>query len=117
MAAGWQMGSAALGQGGNTVLIGHNNIYGSVFLRLDELKPGDEIQVRADTIFLYQVSKTMILADRDQSPYVRAQNAAWLEPSEDERLTLVTCWPRESNTHRLIILATPVGADPVNMGS
>ena len=36
------------------------------------------------------------------------ENAAWIMPSEDERLTLVTCWPYTSNTHRLIIVARPV---------
>jgi LPXTG-site transpeptidase (sortase) family protein len=28
-------------------------------------------------------------------------------PSTDERLTLITCWPYETNTHRLIIVALP----------
>ena len=38
---------------------------------------------------------------------VRLANARWIQPSEDERLTLITCWPYESNTHRLIIVALP----------
>lgn len=38
---------------------------------------------------------------------VRMDNARWILPSTDERLTLVTCWPAKSNTHRLIIVASP----------
>jgi len=29
-------------------------------------------------------------------------------PTEDERLTLVTCAPYPRNTHRLIVVASPV---------
>jgi sortase (surface protein transpeptidase) len=49
----------------------------------------------------------MILAEEGQEIGVRLENARWLQPSDDERLTLVTCWPQWSNTHRLIIVARP----------
>ena len=42
---------------------------------------------------------------------VRRANAQWIAPTDDERLTLVTCWPYISNTHRLIIVAKPVSND------
>jgi len=38
---------------------------------------------------------------------VRRQNARWIAPTTDERLTLVTCWPYTGNSHRLIIVAKP----------
>jgi LPXTG-site transpeptidase (sortase) family protein len=41
----------------------------------------------------------------------RVENARWILPSEDERLTLITCWPYESNTHRLVLVAKPVLGD------
>jgi sortase (surface protein transpeptidase) len=31
-----------------------------------------------------------------------------MQSTDDERLTLVTCWPADSNTHRLIIVARAV---------
>jgi len=49
----------------------------------------------------------MILEERDAPVEQRLENARWLARSEDERLTLITCWPPESNTHRLIIVAIP----------
>lgn len=108
-AAGWQEGSAPLGMPGNTVLNGHHNIAGSVFGHLYELAPGDRITAFAkEREFHYVVSQTMKLAERDASLEQRQENARWILSSDDERLTLVTCWPPTSNTQRLIIVAIPV---------
>jgi LPXTG-site transpeptidase (sortase) family protein len=114
-AAGWFQASATLGVPGNTVLDGHHNVYGEVFRRLVDLNEGDLIDVySADKIFIYQVTNKMILKERDQPLSVRIQNAQWIEPSNDERLTLITCWPYTSNTHRLIIVAAPLGVTTAN---
>ena len=108
-AAGWQDESALLGVPGNTVLNGHHNAYGEVFKDLVELKIGDEIVVYSgDVEFRYRVAAKMLLPERGQKLEVRQENARWLAASEDERLTLVTCWPAESNTHRVIIVAFPI---------
>jgi LPXTG-site transpeptidase (sortase) family protein len=106
-AAGFHESSAWLGQAGNTVLNGHHNIYGMVFGRLHELEQRDEIIVYGDDRpYQYRVNQVMILEERGASLQQRAENARWIFPSDDERLTLVTCWPPESNTHRLIVIAT-----------
>jgi sortase A len=42
---------------------------------------------------------------------VRLENAKWIGPFNEERLTLITCWPFNSNTHRLIVIAKPAGTD------
>lgn len=109
-AAGWLKTSAPLGSAGNTVLDGHHNILGEVFRRLVDLTAGDLIDIYAgDQVFVYQVTALHILPDRDQPIEVRRQNALWIQPTLDERLTLVTCWPYTSNTHRLIVVAKPIG--------
>jgi LPXTG-site transpeptidase (sortase) family protein len=101
--------SAPLGVAGNTVLIGHHNVYGEVFGHLVDLKVGDLIRVYSgDKEFTYVIALKMILPERFEPLEVRLKNAEWIAPSQDERLTLVTCWPYDSNTHRLIIVATPV---------
>jgi LPXTG-site transpeptidase (sortase) family protein len=108
-AAGWLKTSAPAGQKGNTVLDGHHNIEGEVFKRLVDLKPGDVIELYSGIkIFRYGVTEKHILPDRDQPLAVRIANAQWIQPTDDERLTLVTCWPYTSNTHRLIIVARPL---------
>lgn len=109
-ASGWHEDSAMLGQPGNTVLNGHHNIYGKVFGRLVDLNPGDLIIVFGKQRgFIYQITNKMILPEKYQEIDVRMDNARWILPSDDERLTLVTCWPATSNTHRLIIVARPLG--------
>lgn len=108
-AAGWQDESALLGVAGNTVLNGHHNAFGEVFKDLVELKVGDEILVYAGMQeFRYRVAAKMLLPERGQPLEIRQENARWLAASEDERLTLVTCWPADSNTHRVIIVAFPI---------
>ncbi len=105
---GWHESSAAPGQPGNTVLNGHHNINGQVFRDLVKLKPGDVIIVYAgEQSYSYLVSERHILAEKGQPLAVRLQNAQWIQSTADERLTLVTCWPYTSNTHRLIVVARP----------
>ncbi len=109
-AAGWQGDSATLGKPGNTVLNGHHNVYGEVFKGLKDLQSGDLITVYSGSWqFTYTVANTMILPEKNQKLALRLENAQWIERSTDERLTLVTCWPPDNNTHRVIIVAVPVG--------
>lgn len=110
--AGWHNSSAPLGQTGNTVLNGHHNIFGEVFGQLVDLEAGDEIIVYdANTPHNYTVSQVQILPERDQPLDVRLENAKWIQPTDDERLTLVTCWPHDDNSHRLIVVAYPTSSE------
>lgn len=114
--AGWHPTSAGLGQPGNTVINGHHNVYGKVFGGLVNLRSGDLIQVfSGDKEFDYVVTNSMILPERFVNDETRLDNARWILPSEDERLTLITCWPETSNTHRLIIVARPISPDAVRL--
>lgn len=107
-AVGWHESSALLGSPGNTVLNGHHNVYGEVFKDLVNVHEGDVIEVHSgNNVFRYRVALAMLLPERFKSLTVRLENARWILPTEDERLTLITCWPYESNTHRVIIVALP----------
>lgn len=107
--AGWHDNSARLGTVGNTVLNGHHNIYGEVFRDLIDLAEGDEITLYdQDRSYTYQVTVIEILAERDQPLDVRMENAQWIAPTADERITLITCWPYTDNSHRLVVVAEPV---------
>ena len=106
--AGWHNNSALPGAIGNTVLSGHHNIRGEVFRHLVELVSGDPIWLYADERwFAYRVDLNFIVPERDASAEQQWQNALWIAPTTDDRLTLVTCWPYTNNTHRLIIVARP----------
>lgn len=111
-AAGWDTSSASLGTPNNAVFFGHHNIDGEVFRYLVDLQPGDVITLYSgDKKFIYVVALKMITKERNEPVAVRLRNAQWILPSTDERITLLTCWPYTSNTHRLIVVATPIGLD------
>lgn len=108
-AVGWQNDSATLGEIGNTVLNGHHNVHGEVFKNLEKVKEGDRILIygTSDSLYIYIVTNIMILPERDVSLDQRLDNAKWMLSTVDERITIITCWPYYSNTHRLIIVARP----------
>jgi len=107
-AAGFHQGSAYPGQPGNTVISGHHNIGGEVFRYLVDLNVGDEVILYVDkTPYHYRVVLRNIVREYGVSDEQRRDNARWIAPTEDERLTLVTCWPYSGNSHRLIIVARP----------
>ena len=110
-AAGWHKNSALPGQSGNVVLSGHNNIQGAVFRKLYKMQPGDIAKLWAGgQEFDYQVEKVMILKETGAPIEQRRENARWIQAFDDDRLTLVSCWPETSNTHRVIVVAKPVSA-------
>ncbi len=109
-AAGWHQNSMLPGQGGNIVLSGHHNIKGEVFRYIVDLEPGATISLyQNEQRFDYAVVDKFIVKDKGEPDAVRRENAKWIGPFNDERLTLVTCWPYTNNTHRVIVIAKPVG--------
>ena len=108
-AAGWHKNSALVGQNGNVVLSGHNNIKGAVFRELDQLEKEDEIDLWSNgKRYRYRVDKVLIVPEKYATPNQRRNNAQWIAPTPDSRLTLVSCWPRDDNTHRIIVIAFPM---------
>jgi LPXTG-site transpeptidase (sortase) family protein len=106
---GWHYQSAPLGVKGNTVFNGHHNTAGEVFKDLHTVKEGALIILQSPTKeYTYRVDSLMILPERYEKLEVRLQNARWIQPFDDDRITLVTCWPHTSNTHRVIVVAYPV---------
>jgi sortase A len=112
-AAGWHETSARLGEPGNTVLNGHNTTNGEVFRDLYRLEAGDKIIVYGQEVSrrTYVVSVTLILPEAGQPREVRLENARYVMPTDDERLTLVTCHPYGSLRSRLIVVARPAEPD------
>lgn len=108
-AAGWHKNSVVPGEQGNVVMSGHNNILGSVFRELDQLKPADLIEVYAGgNQYRYAVDEVLIVPEKFASATQRKANARYIQPYADDRLTLVSCWPRDDNTHRIVVIARPV---------
>lgn len=107
-AVGYHKTSGLPGNIGNCVLSGHNNIKGEVFKNLSDVKPGDMIYLYVfDQEYQYKVESAFIVKEVGASEEQRRNNAQWIAPSSDERLTLVSCWPYWTNTHRVIVVAKP----------
>ncbi|MCB0110667.1 MAG: sortase, partial [Caldilineaceae bacterium] len=105
-AAGWLKNSAVPGSDGNVVLTGHNNVFGAVFRDLWRVKAGEPIIVHADgERFVYVVDNVIVRPEWNASAAQRAETASYITQTTDQRLTLVSCWPPNSNTHRVFVEA------------
>lgn len=115
-AAGHHKDSAYPGEVGNVVLSGHHNILGEVFRNLWDLKPGDDIYLmdNQNTIYHYVTRGVHIFPEATASEEERAAHLKYLERKPEAILTLVTCWPYESNTHRTIVVADLVNTETNN---
>ncbi len=110
-AAGHHVGSANPGGQGNVVISGHNNIQGRVFRLLERLTPDDEITLitASGRRYRYVVREQVIVPEVGVSAAKRRENASYIAQTDDARLTLVSCWPYWTNTHRVIVVAEYVG--------
>jgi sortase A len=82
---------------GNYAIAGHRNLtYGKNFNRLDEVVPGDLIEVdTGSNKFVYRVEEKLYVLPTD----------VWVLQSKDSNreITLITCDPMVDPTHRLIV--------------
>ena len=126
-AAGHHLNSARLGEAGNLVISGHNNIYGQVFRPIslawnnDQRVKVDDYTDQSDVLngavvklfdaagaeHDYLVSAFYRLKETGASREQQAAHAVYMQPTDHEQVTLITCWPPTSNTHRLILIARP----------
>jgi len=90
-------GTALPGQPGNAVLSGHRTTYGRPFFDLDQLEPGDVIEVEsAIGVSEYTVRESQIVTPYD----------VWVAaPRDGGWLTLTTCNPKFSARERLVVFA------------
>jgi sortase A len=86
-------------EGGNVSIAGHRTTYGRPFGNVDQLKPGDTIELTTPIGgCVYQVAR---------DPWVVGPTEmSVLDPTAERSLTLTTCHPKGSAAQRLIIRAT-----------
>lgn len=97
--AGTVLEGAMPGQPGNFVLAGHRGwSKGRYFNRLDELEAGDviDLDTTAGTIRYKVTEKTVV--EPDDLSVLKSGESAYT-------LTLITCHPKKTHTHRLIVKA------------
>lgn len=105
---GWHETSARLGIPGNTVLNGHNWPLNAAFRELYKLEEGARIEIYAgDIAYTYTLAETVVALEAGQPLDVRLNNAQYILPTHDERVTLITCHPYGSTANRLLLIAYP----------
>ena len=125
--AGHHINSALLGDADNVVISGHNNIFGEVFkpisfawdnasrVQVDsftdrsDLLNGRTIELfdAAGQEFKYTIAAFYRLKDTGVTTEQRIANGRFMEPTDQAQVTIITCWPPTSNTHRLVVVAVP----------
>ncbi|MDP4162757.1 MAG: class D sortase [Bacillota bacterium] len=99
IAAGHITGTSFPGEPGNIAIAAHRSrTYGRMFNRLNEIQTGDQLILEdKHHTYKYQVYKKMV---------VKPSNTSILNGTRSEKtLTLITCTPIDTATHRLIIKA------------
>jgi sortase A len=91
------LGTANPGENGNVVLSAHNDIYGELFKRLDELSPGDQVILyTTQRQFVYIVTDTII---------VEPTRLDVMDPTTDPTVTLISCYPYMVDNKRIVVFA------------
>lgn len=97
MDVGHHEGTGNPGDVGNVVLAGHRDINSALFRDLDRLQPGDDVFVsNATGEYRYTVEESLVVSP----DYVQV-----MDPTDDKRVTLITCTPLGLATQRLIVIA------------
>jgi sortase A len=97
-------GTPIPGEQGTVAIAGHRTTYGAWFRRIDQLKPGDRIQITmAYGRFTYRVEKTQIVAP----------TALWVTHRVGyDRLILSACHPLYSAAQRIVVFSRLISAQP-----
>src|SRR6185437_14555370 len=97
--------SAGVGERGNYVAYGHDDIQGSVFANLGSLRGGDPIELlQAGRRFLYRVTGSQVVWPSD---------VAVLRPTASATMTLITCTPYMVDTQRIVVSASLAGIEGI----
>jgi len=90
--------SARFGQPGLSMLSGHDDIYGSIFKNLGQLRSGDAIVVtQGGHLYRYVVQSVRVVTPDN----VAMLNAPYARPT----LALISCTPYNVDTHRIVVIA------------
>lgn len=112
-AVGHHEGTANPGQSGNIVLAGHSGGRAYPFNDIYYLKPRDEIVLwSSGRQYQYTVTENLLLDETSPGVTVeqRRANARYIEPTNEEMVTLVTCWPLTGPNkfnQRVVVRARP----------
>ncbi|MBE2221922.1 MAG: sortase [Anaerolineae bacterium] len=94
---GQHIGSSQPGDDGNLVLAAHNDIFGEIFRHLDKLVPGDEIIISTERNTYHYIVREIDV--------VKPTDVQVMAPTEFAQTTLISCYPYQINTDRIVVFA------------
>lgn len=107
-AAGHHKTSASPGEGGNIVITGHNDWEGEVFRTLEYVEAGYEVILKTEEAeHRYIIEEIHMRREVGVSMEERLATGQFMAAMDEERVTLITCWPYGINDHRVIVVAKP----------
>jgi sortase A len=92
---GQHVGTANPGQDGNVVLSAHNDIFGEIFRRLDELEAGDEV-----ILFTNQRAYTYVVTSLK---IVEPTQVDVMDRTNEPMVTLISCYPYLVDDQRIVV--------------
>ena len=101
--------SPRLGEGGNTVMVGH--VYpGRVFNKLLDAQVGQIVRITDEyyTEHYYRIESIIRFPYEIGKPEDREIGFQYMYDNSQERITLVTCYPEYEWTHRFVVRAVPI---------
>lgn len=106
-------GTGMPGERGNIYITGHSSNYvwskgnyNNIFSLLGNLVAGDIVYVKfSNKVYAYKVINQKVVLPTDLSI---------MAPTDDSRLSLVTCWPVGTSLKRLVVQANQIFPDPGN---
>lgn len=103
LGAGHYVGTAMPGAVGNFAVAGHRTTYGKPFNRIAELQVGDPIVIRTQhTWYVYRVTSTEIVLPTKVAVIAPVPDKPGAQPTA-RMITLTTCTPMYSASHRYIV--------------
>lgn len=103
LGAGHYVGTAMPGAVGNFAVAGHRTTYGKPFNRIAELQVGDPIVIRTQhTWYVYRVTSTEIVLPTNVAVIAPVPDQPGVQPT-GRMITLTTCTPMYSASHRYIV--------------
>ncbi|HVL49933.1 MAG TPA: class E sortase [Actinomycetota bacterium] len=102
------------GQRGNVGIAGHRTTYGKPFADLDQLLPGDRVELQTPVgSFFYELIEPF---DGHANPWVvEPDDWSVVAPTDDHMLTLTTCHPKRSDKQRLVARLKLVDSAPLSV--
>lgn len=90
-------GAVPRSEGDNVVLAAHNDIYGEIFRHLDQLEPGDQIEIQTQSGSYVYIVRGWEIVEPDAVHVMQSQGTPMV--------TLISCYPYQVNTQRIVVFA------------